>query len=237
MSCYTDSDHRATDSVDRCMCADCAAPRQAMPTGDPNRLLAGGPHLRRARPSIHHQGHSRVRRRPSRPSGGGPGSRSQHNLEEPEAVTRVIRAAGSVIGPIVDPGDRARAIAYLAERIGRSDTLSDTLIDAALGHGSTRRERFPRLGLAARVLPVGGSSNFAIVARAVSRDERKSGGLRGLDGCRHSCAPDATGRRSCSPGCGHHRIPTQPIVQIWVALTSGWEPQTRPTPGSHGWDS
>ncbi len=61
----------------------------------------------------------------------------QHNLEEPEAVARVLRAAGAVVAPIIDPTDRARAVSHLASRIGRDEVL----VDDAIGRYSSGRGR------------------------------------------------------------------------------------------------
>jgi DNA primase catalytic core len=104
-----------------------------LPEGqDPADLLAASSHLfekalAEATPLEHHLIDQIVR---------------QHNLEEPEAVIRAIRAAGLVIAPIVNPDDRAQASAYLASRIGRSDAM----IEEALAYGPTRDGRLSSIG-------------------------------------------------------------------------------------------
>ncbi|MEX1271803.1 MAG: hypothetical protein WEB55_05055, partial [Acidimicrobiia bacterium] len=60
----------------------------------------------------------------------------QHNLEEPEAVARALRAAAAV-AVAVDPNDRARTIEYSATRIGRDEAVVRTCLDA---HGSVPRQ-------------------------------------------------------------------------------------------------
>ena len=65
----------------------------------------------------------------------------QYNLEEPEAMVRAIRDAGAVIAPIVNPDDRARASAHLADRIGGSEVL----IQKALALDPGRRSRPPAI--------------------------------------------------------------------------------------------
>ncbi|MEX1004151.1 MAG: toprim domain-containing protein [Acidimicrobiia bacterium] len=60
----------------------------------------------------------------------------QHNLEEPEAVARALRAAAAVAAAM-DPNDQARTIEYIATRIGRDEAAVRTCLDA---HGSVLRQ-------------------------------------------------------------------------------------------------
>src|SRR5665811_589346 len=46
-----------------------------------------------------------------------------HNLEEPEAIARAIRAARPVLNATADPNIRAEATEYLAKRLGRDVAL------------------------------------------------------------------------------------------------------------------
>ncbi|MDF1597700.1 MAG: toprim domain-containing protein [Acidimicrobiia bacterium] len=62
----------------------------------------------------------------------------QHNVEEPEAVPRVIRAALRVVKTIADSGDRSRAIGYLASRIDREEAVVRTYLDVY--DSTSRRE-------------------------------------------------------------------------------------------------
>ncbi len=48
---------------------------------------------------------------------------ASHNLEEPEAIVRAIRAAGSVLHSTADTDVRAEATEYLAKRLGRDVVL------------------------------------------------------------------------------------------------------------------
>ncbi|MCH7584624.1 MAG: toprim domain-containing protein [Acidobacteria bacterium] len=54
---------------------------------------------------------------------------SQHNLEEPEALVRALRAAGPLVAHLTDSSsDRAQAVTHLARRVGRSEHI----VEAAL---------------------------------------------------------------------------------------------------------
>ncbi len=53
----------------------------------------------------------------------------QHNLQEPEAVARAVRAARVVIASIADPDDRAVAIGYLATRIDQDEATVRTYFE------------------------------------------------------------------------------------------------------------
>jgi DNA primase len=72
----------------------------------------------------------------------------QHNLDEPEAVARAIRAAGSVVSLITDPTGRAQTVAYIAERIGRDETLIHEYLQGHTQQPGRRRDLDPGRTLA-----------------------------------------------------------------------------------------
>ncbi len=53
----------------------------------------------------------------------------EHDLEEPESMARAIHAATSIVVPITNAGDRADAVAFLANRIGRDEALIYAQLD------------------------------------------------------------------------------------------------------------
>ncbi|MCH7586161.1 MAG: toprim domain-containing protein, partial [Acidobacteria bacterium] len=53
---------------------------------------------------------------------------SQHNLDEPEALVRALRAAGPLVACLTDTADRAQAVTHLARRVERSENI----VEAAL---------------------------------------------------------------------------------------------------------
>ena len=62
-----------------------------------------------------------------------------HNLTEPEALVRVIRAAGAVIETLTDRDGRTEAIRYLADRVGRDEAV---IGDALRRYSATRTRRW-----------------------------------------------------------------------------------------------
>ena len=61
----------------------------------------------------------------------------QHNLNEPEALVRALRAAGTLVARLTDTTDRSQAVRYLAERVGRSEDM----VEAAFHSPSHIRRR------------------------------------------------------------------------------------------------
>ena len=72
----------------------------------------------------------------------------QHHLDEPEAVARAIRAAGSVVSHISDPTARAQTVTYIAERIGRDETLIHEYLQGHTQQPGRRRDLDPGRTLA-----------------------------------------------------------------------------------------
>jgi DNA primase len=62
---------------------------------------------------------------------------SQHNLDEPEALVRALRAAGPLMDRLTDSSNRALAVSYMAERVGRDENM----VEAALQRYSPSRRR------------------------------------------------------------------------------------------------
>lgn len=91
-----------------------------LPEGqDPADLLLAGNHhfertLAQAIPLEHHQIDHILR---------------QHNLEEPEAIARALRTAGSVVSDMPSPQARAEGVAYIARRVGRDPNLIRDIVE------------------------------------------------------------------------------------------------------------
>lgn len=63
----------------------------------------------------------------------------RHNLEEPEAMARALRAAGSVVSGIPGPHARSEGVAYVARRVGYDANVIRQILEE--GERSGRRRR------------------------------------------------------------------------------------------------
>lgn len=72
----------------------------------------------------------------------------KHNLEEPEAMARAIHAAGSVVSSITEPVDRAQAVTYLANRVGRNEALIQECLEDRTQRPGRQQGREPGRSLA-----------------------------------------------------------------------------------------
>lgn len=65
----------------------------------------------------------------------------QYNLDEPEALIRALRAAGSLVDQLTDASSRALAVGHLAERVGRSEEMIATALTSYSRSSERHRER------------------------------------------------------------------------------------------------
>jgi DNA primase len=72
----------------------------------------------------------------------------RHNLEEPEGRVRALRGAVPIINPLNEPAERAHAIAYFVDRIGRDETLVQDALHRYASSPQRRREQEPGRSLA-----------------------------------------------------------------------------------------
>lgn len=72
----------------------------------------------------------------------------RHNLEEPEGRVRALRGAAPIINPLNEPTERAQAIAYLANRIGRDEALIQDALHRYASSPKRWRQQAPGRSLA-----------------------------------------------------------------------------------------
>ena len=66
---------------------------------------------------------------------------THYNLDEPEALVRALRAAGSLVDQLTDSSSRALAVGHLAERVGRSEEMIATALESYSRTAERHRER------------------------------------------------------------------------------------------------
>ena len=64
-----------------------------------------------------------------------------YNLNEPEALVRALRAAGSLVDQLTDSSSRALAVGHLAERVGRTEEMIATALESYSRTAERHRER------------------------------------------------------------------------------------------------
>ncbi len=72
----------------------------------------------------------------------------RHNLEEPEGRVRALRGAAPIINPLNEPTERAKAVAYLANRIGRDEALIQDALHRYASSPQRWRQQAPGRSLA-----------------------------------------------------------------------------------------
>lgn len=66
---------------------------------------------------------------------------THYNLDEPEALVRALRTAGSLVDQLTDSSSRALAVGHLAERVGRSEEMIAAALESYSRTAERHRER------------------------------------------------------------------------------------------------